>query len=59
MIKSQMFLQGGILTKNLLKDNYKAGYEITSFTVWVTPEEVENINTAVVYGGIHMYLKTE
>ena len=31
----------------------------TSFTVWVTPEEVESINTAVVYGGIQMYLKTE
>ena len=27
----------------------------TSFTVW----EVESINTAVVYGGIQMYLKTE
>ncbi len=31
----------------------------TSFTVWVTPEEVESINTAVIYGGIQMYLKTE
>lgn len=31
----------------------------TSFTVWVTPEEVDSINTAVVYGGIQMYLKTE
>ncbi|BCJ97582.1 hypothetical protein [Anaerocolumna chitinilytica] len=31
----------------------------TSFTVYVTPEEVENINLAVVYGGIQMYLKTE
>lgn len=31
----------------------------TSFTVWVTPEEVESINTAVVYGGIQMYLKTK
>ena len=31
----------------------------TSFTVWVTPEEVESINTAVVYGGIQMYLKNE
>ena len=31
----------------------------TSFTVWVTPEEVERINTAVVYGGIQMYLKTK
>lgn len=31
----------------------------TSFTVWVTSEEVESINTAVVYGGIQMYLKTE
>ena len=31
----------------------------TSFTVWVTPEEVDNINTSVVYGGIQMYLKTE
>lgn len=31
----------------------------TSFTVRVTAEEVESINTAVVYGGIQMYLKTE
>lgn len=31
----------------------------TSFTIWVTPEEVESINTVVVYGGIQMYLKTE
>lgn len=31
----------------------------TNFTVWVTPEEVESINTAVVYCGIQMYLKTE
>lgn len=31
----------------------------TSFTVWVTPEEVENINLAVVYGGVQMYLKME
>ena len=31
----------------------------TSFTIWVTPEEVNQINTAVVYGGIQMYLKTE
>ena len=31
----------------------------TSFTVWVTPEEVENLNLAVVYGGVQMYLKTE
>lgn len=31
----------------------------TNFTVWVTPEEVESINTAVVYGGIQMYWKTE
>ena len=31
----------------------------TSFTVWVTPEEVQQINTAVVYGGIQMYLKME
>lgn len=30
-----------------------------SFTVWVTPEEVENINLAVVYGGVQMYLKME
>ncbi|MDD3138856.1 MAG: hypothetical protein PHX08_07790 [Lachnospiraceae bacterium] len=28
----------------------------TSFTVYVTPEEVEKINLAVVYGGIQMYL---
>lgn len=31
----------------------------TSFTVWVTPDEVENLNLAVVYGGVQMYLKTE
>lgn len=31
----------------------------TSFTVYVTPEEVEKINMAVCYGGIQMYLKTE
>lgn len=31
----------------------------TAFTVFVTPEEVENINLAVVYGKIQMYLKTE
>lgn len=31
----------------------------TSFTVYVTPEEVENINLAVVYGGIQMYLMVE
>lgn len=31
----------------------------TAFTVWVTPDEVENLNLAVVYGGVQMYLKTE
>lgn len=31
----------------------------TAFTVYVTPEEVENINLAVVYGKIQMYLVTE
>lgn len=31
----------------------------TAFTVYVTPEEVEQINMAVCYGGIQMYLKTE
>jgi len=31
----------------------------TSFTVYVTPEEVVQINMAVCYGGIQMYLKTE
>lgn len=31
----------------------------TFFTVWVTPEEVNSINTAITYGGIQMYLKTE
>ena len=31
----------------------------TSFTVYVTPEEVEQINMAVYYGGIQIYLKTE
>ena len=120
MTKSQMVLQTDILTKDLVMDKYKTGYEITSFaaesfddsvngslrkgdivdvyavdpatemltlmaenvyvsevydnagkkiteddgvatsfTVWVTPEEVESINTAVVYGGIQMYLKNE
>lgn len=120
MTKSQMALQTDILTKDLVMDKYKSGYEIasfaaesfddsvngslrkgdivdvyavdpatemltlmaenvyvsevydnagkkiteddgvaTSFTVWVTPKEVESINTAVVYGGIQMYLKTE
>ena len=31
----------------------------TAFTVFVTPEEVESINLAVVYGKIQIYLKTE
>lgn len=31
----------------------------TFFTVWVIPEEVNSINTAITYGGIQMYLKTE
>ena len=31
----------------------------TSFTVWVTPEEVESLNTAIVYGGVQMYLKVK
>lgn len=31
----------------------------TSFTVYVTDEEVESINLAVVYGGVQMYLVTE
>lgn len=31
----------------------------TSSTAWVTPKEVENINTTVVYGSIQIYLKTE
>lgn len=31
----------------------------TSFTVYVTPEEVEPINLAVVYGGVQMYLIAE
>ena len=31
----------------------------TSFSVWVTSEKVENLNLAVVYGGVQMYLKTE
>ena len=31
----------------------------TSFTVYVIEEEVEQINKAVVYGGIQMYLKAE
>lgn len=31
----------------------------TSFTVYVTEEEVEQINLAVVYGGVQMYLITE
>ena len=31
----------------------------TSFTVWVTPEEVKSVNLAVVYGGVQIYLKTK
>ena len=31
----------------------------TSFTVYVTDEEVAQINTAVSYGGIQLYLKAE
>lgn len=31
----------------------------TSFTVYVTKSEVDQINKAVVYGGIQMYLKTK
>ena len=31
----------------------------TAFTVYVTPDEVENLNTAICYGGIQMYLVTE
>ena len=31
----------------------------TSFTVWVTLEEVESVNLAVVYGKVQIYLKTE
>lgn len=31
----------------------------TSFTVYVTKEEVESINLAIVYGGVQMYLVTE
>ena len=31
----------------------------TSFTVWVTPEEVESVNLAVVYGGVQIYLKVQ
>ena len=31
----------------------------TAFTVYVTPDEVENLNTAICYGGIQMYLITE
>lgn len=31
----------------------------TSFTVYVTEEEVENLNLAVVYGGVQMYLIEE
>ena len=31
----------------------------TAFTVYVTPEEVEQINKAVCFGGIQIYLKTE
>lgn len=31
----------------------------TSFTVWVTPDEVESLNQAVVYGGVQMYLMEE
>ena len=31
----------------------------TSFTVWVTPDEVEKVNLAVVYGKVQIYLKTK
>ena len=31
----------------------------TSFTVYVTPNEVESINQAVVFGGVQMYLKVD
>ena len=31
----------------------------TSFTVWVTPEEVESVNLAVVYGRVQIYLKMQ
>ncbi|SHJ71904.1 hypothetical protein [Hespellia stercorisuis] len=31
----------------------------TSFTIYVTDEEVEQINLAVVYGGVQMYLIVE
>ena len=31
----------------------------TSFTVWVTPEEVEKVNLAVGYGKVQIYLKTK
>ena len=31
----------------------------TAFTVYVTPDEVESLNTAICYGGIQMYLITE
>ncbi len=31
----------------------------TAFTVYVTESEVEQMNMAIVYGGIQMYLKTE
>ena len=31
----------------------------TSFTVWVTSEEVESVNLAVVYAKVQIYLKTE
>lgn len=31
----------------------------TAFTVYVTPEEVEQMNMAVCFGGIQIYLKTE
>ena len=31
----------------------------TSFTVYVTKDEVEQINLAVVYGGVQMYLIAE
>lgn len=30
----------------------------TAFTVYVTPDEVESLNTAICYGGIWMYLMT-
>ena len=43
MTKSQMVLQTDILTKDLVMDKYKAGYEITSFAAESFDDSVNGI----------------